>query len=54
MLHGESSKRLATPRNTKDKKHLFGVWFPSVVPGWGCKSVVVPHFSYRAARQQMA
>ena len=21
MLHGESSKRLATPRNTKDKKH---------------------------------
>ena len=22
MLHGESSKRLATPRNTKDKKHL--------------------------------
>ena len=22
VLHGESSKRLATPRNTKDKKHL--------------------------------
>ena len=21
VLHGESSKRLATPRNTKDKKH---------------------------------
>ena len=22
VLHGESSKRLASPRNTKDKKHL--------------------------------
>ena len=22
VLHGENSKRLATPRNTKDKKHL--------------------------------
>ena len=22
VLHGESSKRLATPRNTKDRKHL--------------------------------
>ena len=27
QLHGESSNRLATPRNTKDKKHRFStVW----------------------------